>query len=56
MNLQSFEFDVSAVILQMQKAFQPWFSLHVTFMEKEPSTKFYGVFDNFTRSYEGTKL
>ena len=44
MNLKSFEFDISGIILRMRKTFHPRFSLHVTFMEKEPSTKFYGVF------------
>ena len=34
------------------------FSLHicVTLMEKEPSTKFYGVFYHFLQNYEVTKL
>ena len=35
MNLKSFEFDISDIILGMHKTFHSWFSLHVTFMEKE---------------------
>ena len=56
MNLKSFEFDINDIILQMHKEFHPWFSLDVTFVEKEPSTKFYGVFYHFSRTYEVTKL
>ena len=35
MNLKSFEFGISDIILRMHKTFHSWFSLHVTFKEKE---------------------
>ena len=56
MNRKSFEFEISDVILRMHKKFHPWFSLHDTFTKKEPSTKLYGVFYHFSRTYEVTKL
>ena len=54
MNLQSFEFSISDVIPRMHKTFHTWFSLHifVNFMKKEPSTKFYFIFEYFSRTYE----
>ena len=42
--------------MQMHKKFHTWLSLHVTFNEKEPFTKFYGVFYNSSQNYEVTKL
>ena len=43
MNLKGLAFEISDVALQIHKIFHPSFSLHDTFMEKEPSTKFYSV-------------
>ena len=45
MKLQNFEFGVGDII----QVFRPWF---VNFMEKELSTKSYGVFDHFAWNYE----
>ena len=59
MNLQqSFEFDTSDVIPQMQKKVHPWFSFHVfaNFMEHELSTKFYGAFEHFSGTYKFAKF
>ena len=56
MNLKSFEFDISDIILRIHKAFYSWFSLHVTFMEKEPFAKFYGVFYHILRTSEITLI
>ena len=52
MKLRSFEFDIYDVIPANIQNFSPWFSLHifVNFMEREPSTRFNGVFEHFLRT------
>ena len=44
--------------MRIHKAFHRWFSFYVFvhFMEKETSTKFYGVFDHLPRTYEIIKF
>ena len=52
MKLQSFEFDIYDVIPANTQNFSPWFSLHifVNFVEREPSARFYDVFEHFLRT------
>ena len=44
--------------LQIYKTYHRWFSLHlfVSFMGKKPPIKFYGIFDQFLRTYEVSKF
>ena len=56
--LQSFEFSVSDVIPENVQHISPlvFFAFFVSFMEKKPPIKFYGVFDHFSRAYEVAKF
>ena len=56
--LQSFEFSVSDVIPENVQNISPlvFFAFFVSFMEKKPPIKFYGVFDHFSRAYEVAKF
>ena len=56
--LQSFEFSVNDIIPANVQNISPLLLLHFFFClteEKHP-LKFYGVFDNFSRSYEVAKF
>ena len=56
--LQSSEFSVNDVITANVLNISSWFSLHffVCKIERKPSIKCYGVFDNFSRTYEVVKF
>ena len=56
--LQSFEFSVSDVIPENVQNISPlvFFAFFVSFMEKKPPIKFYGVFDHFSRAYQVAKF
>ena len=58
MKWQIFQFEVSDAIPANIHNISPLVSLHVfvNFIEKEPSIKFYGIFDHFSWSCEATKF
>ena len=56
--LASFAFNVSNVILVNAQNISPlvFFAFFLSFMEKKSPIRFYGVFDQFLRIYEVSKL
>ena len=58
MKLQTFEFDISDVIHMNLQQISSLDFLHifVNFVKKKPCTKFYGVSDHFSPTYEVTNF